>query len=122
MQQEVQNPEMTASRTSLRKHNYGTVFEGSDCNMLINLKEGEILIAPFHNQHFRHQVLLWNPYNLQLLKSTNGDIVYKLWDNLYAVFHKNLTYFDDLHIYGLQSKGFKRIKISISVILTPLRE
>mmetsp|Transcript_34942 Transcript_34942/g.31486 ORF Transcript_34942/g.31486 Transcript_34942/m.31486 type:complete len:145 (+) Transcript_34942:264-698(+) len=47
---------------------------------------------------------------MHIKASFNGDRVYRLWDNLYASFQKNMSYFDDFNIWAINSRGARKIK------------
>jgi len=93
-----------------RNHPYGVVWEGSECNILEPLPQGYLLIAPFHDHRYTYNVLVWDPRSLNILQKFAADRIWKLWDQYYVAFQKDMSYVDNLMIYMMTSKGLKKIK------------
>jgi len=93
-----------------QEHSYGTIWEASECNMLQKTKKGSMLIAPFHDHRYTENVLILNPQTLKMLQRTPANGIWRLWDNYYAAFQKDMSYVDNITLYTISGKGLKKMK------------
>jgi len=94
----------------ITEHPYGTIWEASECNMLQKTSKGSFLIAPFHDHRFTFNVLVLNPQTLKIIDRLPANGIWKLWDNYYVAFQKDLDYVDNITLYNISGTGVKKMK------------